>query len=189
MLAAVVGLVLYLYDNLRANDVELDFGFLDQQSGFPIVYTDHGPSDTVRDAVLTGLRNTITVAVLGIVLTLILGTLLGIARLSDNWLVRRAAGAYVEIFRNVPPLLVIVFVNSLALATLPPIEAADEYLGLLVVSVAEIGVVAPVPTATAGPTRRCSSPRWRPRSPWPGGGRGSRSAPAPPPAAGCGRRD
>ena len=80
---------------------------------------------------------------MGIVVTLILGTLLGIARLSDNWLVRRAAGAYVEIFRNVPPLLVIIFVNSLALATLPPIEEADEYLGLLVVSVAEIGVVAP----------------------------------------------
>jgi general L-amino acid transport system permease protein len=57
--------------------------------------------------------------------------------------VRRAAGAYVEIFRNVPPLLVIIFVNSLALATLPPIQEADEYGGLLVVSVAEIGIVAP----------------------------------------------
>jgi general L-amino acid transport system permease protein len=143
VLAAVVGLISYLADNLRANDVELDFGFLDQQSGFPIAYTDHGPSDTVRNALLTGLRNTIIVALLGIVGTLIFGTLLGIARLSDNWLVRRAAGAYVEIFRNVPPLLVIIFVNSLALASLPPIQEADEYLGLLVVSVAEIGIAAP----------------------------------------------
>ena len=143
VLAAVVGLVAYLADNLQANDVELDFGFLDQQSGFPIAYTDHGPSDTVLEAMLTGLRNTITVAVVGIVGTLILGTLLGIARLSDNWIVRRAAGAYVEVFRNVPPLLVIVFVNSLALASLPPIQEADEYLGLVVVSVAEFGIVAP----------------------------------------------
>jgi general L-amino acid transport system permease protein len=143
VLAAVVGLVSYLADNLRANDVELDFGFLDQQSGFPIAYTDHGPSGTVLDAMLTGLRNTITVALLGIVLTLVLGTLIGIARLSDNWIVRRAAGAYVEVFRNIPPLLVIVFANALALATLPPIQEADEYGGLLVVSVAEFGIAAP----------------------------------------------
>ena len=106
VLAAVVGLVAYLYDNLLANDVELDFGFLDQQAGFRIAYTDLGPSDTVLDAMLAGLRNTITVALVGIVLTLILGTLLGIARLSDNWMVRRVAGAYVEALRNVPPLLV-----------------------------------------------------------------------------------
>jgi general L-amino acid transport system permease protein len=143
VLAAVVGFVSYLADNLRANDVELDFGFLDQQSGFPIAYTDHGPSDTVWNALLTGLRNTIITALLGIALTLVFGTLLGIARLSDNWLVRRAAGTYVEVLRNVPPLVVIIFVNALALATLPPIAEAVEYGGLLVVSVAEIGIVAP----------------------------------------------
>ena len=143
VLVAVFGLVSYLYDNLRANDVELDFGFLDQQSGFPIAYTDHRASDTVLQAILTGLRNTLIVAVVGIVLTLIFGTLLGIARLSDNWIVRRSAGAYVEVLRNVPPLLVIIFVNTVALATLPPIQDADEYWGLLVVSVAEFGIVAP----------------------------------------------
>ena len=143
VLAAVVGLVAYLYDNLRANNVELDFDFLDQQSGFPIAYTDHGPSDTVLEAILTGLRNTLIVAVVGIILTLIFGTLLGVARLSDNWIVRRSAGAYVEVLRNVPPLLVIIFVNTVALATLPPIQEADEYGGLLVVSVAEFGIVAP----------------------------------------------
>jgi general L-amino acid transport system permease protein len=141
VLAAVVAFVAYLYDNLQANDVELDFSFLDQQAGFPIAYTDMGPSDTVMTALVTGLRNTITVALVGIVLTLILGTLLGIARLSGNWLVRRAAGTYVEALRNVPPLLVIVFVNSAALASLPPIAEADEVDGLLVLSVAEIGVV------------------------------------------------
>jgi general L-amino acid transport system permease protein len=143
VLAAVVGLVAYLADNLRANDVEFDFGFLDQQSGFPIAYTDHAAHDTVWNALRTGLRNTITVAVVGIVLTLVFGTVLGIARLSDNWLLRRTTGAYVEIFRNVPPLLVIIFANALALATLPPIQEAHRYDGLLVVSVAEIGIVAP----------------------------------------------
>lgn len=141
VLVAVVALVSYLYDNLLANDVELDFGFLDQQAGFRVAYTDLKPSDTVLDAMLTGLRSTITVALVGIVLTLVLGTLLGIARLSSNWLLRRAAGAYVEALRNVPPLLVIVFVNAAALATLPPIAEANEIGGVLVLSVSEIGIV------------------------------------------------
>jgi general L-amino acid transport system permease protein len=141
VLAAVVAFVAYLYDNLQANDVELDFSFLDQQAGFRIAYTDLRPSDTVLDAMLTGLRNTITVALLGIVLTLVVGTVVGIARLSGNWIVRRVAGVYVEVLRNVPPLVVIVFVNAAALATLPPIQEADRIDGLFVVSVSEIGVV------------------------------------------------
>lgn len=141
VLGAVVGFVAYLADNLEANDVELDWAFLDQQAGFRVAYTDLRPSDTVLDAILTGLRNTITVALLGIVGTLLLGTAIGIARLSGNWLVRRAAGVYVEALRNLPPLLVIVFVNSAALATLNPIQDAQEVGGVLVLSVSEFGVM------------------------------------------------
>ena len=92
---------------------------------------------------LTGLRNTLTVAVVGIVLTLILGHPARHRPAVGQLAGATAAGAYVEVVRNVPPLLVIIFVNSVALATLPPIEEADEYGGLLVVSVAEFGVVAP----------------------------------------------
>lgn len=141
VLGAVVGFVAYLADNLEANDVELDWAFLDQQAGFRVAYTDLRPSDTVLDAILTGLRNTITVALLGIAGTLLLGTAIGIARLSGNWLVRRAAGVYVEALRNLPPLLVIVFVNSAALATLNPIQDAQEVGGVLVLSVSEFGVM------------------------------------------------
>jgi general L-amino acid transport system permease protein len=141
VLAAVVAFISYLGDNLRANDVELDFGFLDQQSGFPIGYTEHHPSDTVQHALLTGLRNTLTVALVGILLTLVLGTVIGVARLSDNWIVRRVAGTYVEVLRNVPPLLVIIFVNSLALDTLPTTAEADVFAGVLVLSNGESGVV------------------------------------------------
>jgi general L-amino acid transport system permease protein len=140
VLAAVVALVAYIYDNLQANNVDFDFGFLDQQAGIRIAYTDLRPSDTVRDAILTGLRNTITVALVGILLTLLLGTIIGIARLSGNWIVRRAAGAYVEVLRNVPPLLAILFVNAAALATLSPISEATEVGGVLVLSVSEFGV-------------------------------------------------
>jgi general L-amino acid transport system permease protein len=141
VLGAVVALVAYLRDNLRANDVSFDFGFLDQQAGFRIAYSDLRPSDTVLDAIYTGLRSTITVALVGIVLTVVVGTLVGVARLSGNWLVRRAAGVYVEVLRNLPPLLVIIFVNSAALATLPPIQEADEVGGVLVMSVSEFGTL------------------------------------------------
>ena len=143
---AVGAFLAYLYDNLTANQralgVETSFDFLDQQAGFRIAYSDFSPSGTVLEAMLVGLRNTITVALVGIVLTLILGTLVGIARLSSNWLVRRAAGAYVEAVRNVPPLLVIIFVNSAALATLPPIDDPDRVAGVLL-TVREIGVTVP----------------------------------------------
>ncbi|MGH9291135.1 MAG: amino acid ABC transporter permease [Acidimicrobiales bacterium] len=145
-LVAVGAFLAYLYDNLTANQralgIETSFDFLDQQAGFRIAYSDFSPSGTVFEAMLVGLRNTVTVALLGIVLTLILGTLVGIARLSSNWLVRRAAGAYVEAVRNVPPLLVIIFVNSAFLATLPPIDDPDHVAGVLL-TVREIGVTVP----------------------------------------------
>ena len=143
MLAAVVGLLLYLYDNLHGQPAlgHRPFDFLDQQAGFRIAYTDFSPTDTVLAAILTGLRNTMPVALVGIVLTLVLGTLIGIARLSGNWVVRPGAGAYVEALRNVPPLLVIIFVNSAALASLPPIEDATDVGGVLLLSVRQIGVI------------------------------------------------
>jgi general L-amino acid transport system permease protein len=147
VVAAVVGFVAYLADNLQANQralgIEGSYDFLDQQAGFRIAYTDFASSGTVLEAMLVGLRNTITVAGVGIILTLLLGTLLGVARLSGNWVVRRVAGAYVEVLRNVPPLLVIIFVNSAALASLPPIDDATDLGGVLLLSVRQIGVLVP----------------------------------------------
>jgi general L-amino acid transport system permease protein len=146
-LVAAAGLLLYLWDNLTANQralgIDTSFEFLDQQAGFRIAYTDFSPSDTVLAAILTGLRNTVAVALCGIVLTLVFGTLIGIARLSSNWVVARAAGAYVETLRNVPPLLVIVFVNSAALASLPPIDDATDLGGVLLLSVRQVGILVP----------------------------------------------
>ncbi|HEV7760655.1 MAG TPA: ABC transporter permease subunit [Acidimicrobiales bacterium] len=146
VVVAVGALLAYLYDNLQANQRELDiprgYDFLGRSAGFRIAYSDFAPGDTVWHALLVGLRNTVTVALVGIALTLVFGTLVGVARLSSNWLVRKAAGAYVEAVRNVPPLLVIIFVNSVALTTLPPIDEANEVAGgALLLSVREIGVV------------------------------------------------
>jgi general L-amino acid transport system permease protein len=146
VLVGVGALVAYLYDNLQANQRELDiprgYGFLDESAGFRIAYSDFSPGDTVWHALVVGVRNTISVALLGIALTLLFGTLVGIARLSSNWLVRKAAGAYVEAVRNVPPLLVIILVNSVVLTSLPPIDEATVLPGrTLLLSVREFGVV------------------------------------------------
>jgi general L-amino acid transport system permease protein len=147
VVVAVVAFVAYLYDNLESNQralgIDTSFDFLDQQAGFSIAYSDFSPSGTIREALLVGLRNTIVVALVGIVLTTILGTLVAVARLSGNWLLRRVAGTYVEAVRTVPPLLVIIFVNSAALAALPPIEDATRVDGVLVLSVREVGVAVP----------------------------------------------
>lgn len=147
VLAAVGAFLAYLYDNLRANERQLgidgSYDFLEQPAGFRITYTDFSPGDTVLNAILTGLRNTIVVALCGMVLTLIMGTMIGVARLSSNWIVRKAAGVYVEALRNVPPLLVIVFVNSAFLASLPPIDDATDVGGVLLLSVRQIGILVP----------------------------------------------
>lgn len=159
VVVAVVALGYYLYDNVRINlinrGLRTDFGWLDQAAGFRIAETDFSPNDTVRNALFAGFRNTVTVALAGIVLTLLLGTLVGIARLSSNWLLRKAAGTYVETFRNIPPLLVIIFVNTVALSTLPSIQEATTlslpFAGdVLLLSVGESGIVTPRDSGGAG---------------------------------------
>ena len=147
VVVAVVVFVAYLYDNLTANQralgIDTSFDFLDQQAGFQIAYTDFRPSGTVLEAMTTALRNTLTVALVGVVASLVLGTLVGIARLSDNWLVQKVAGTYVEALRNVPPLLCVIFVNSVALTALPEITDPLRLGGVLLLSVREVGVAVP----------------------------------------------
>ncbi len=112
-LGLIVTVGSWLWSNFRdrTDDIglELDFGFLDQPSGISIADNPVSPNASVRDALQQGVKNTFLVILLGIPLSVLLGTLIGIARLSTNWLVKKLATAYVEFFRNIPPLLVIVF--------------------------------------------------------------------------------
>ncbi len=115
--AAVVGVVLwYLWGNFRdrtdAIGLKLTFDFLDQPAGITIADNPLTPADTVGEAITAGFLNTIRIIIVGIPLALLLGTLVGIARLSNNWLLRKLATGYVEFFRNIPPLVVIVFIWS-----------------------------------------------------------------------------
>jgi len=106
-----VAVMLILGSNITRNfqnlGITFGFGFLRRAASFgigdtPIPYT---PSDSYGRAVLVGLVNSLRVMILGIILATVVGISVGIARLSDNWLLRQIAGAYVELFRNTPLLL------------------------------------------------------------------------------------
>jgi len=108
----LVGLFLWSNFTSRADNIGLDlsFDFLDQPGQISIADNPLTPGDTVAEAITEGLLNTIRIILVGIPSALLLGTLVGIARLSSNWLLRKLATGYVEFFRNIPPLVVIIFV-------------------------------------------------------------------------------
>ena len=94
-------------DNLERQKIASGFHYLDREAGFEIGDTmiEYSPASTYARAILVGLLNTIKVSVLGIILATVLGTLVGIGRLSNNWLLSKICEWYVEGFRNVPLLL------------------------------------------------------------------------------------
>ncbi len=136
--AASLGTIWWLLDNLGTNlerlGIRRDFGFLDQPAGFTIFGSDFAATSTIREALWVGLLNTLRVALLGIALALVIGIVVGVMRLSTNWLVARTASIYVELLRNVPPLVLIIFFYLAVLQTLPGISDAATPGGLLVVS-------------------------------------------------------
>ncbi|WP_152045714.1 amino acid ABC transporter permease [Aureimonas psammosilenae] len=98
-------------ENLRQAKIASGFGFLQTRAGFdiaqkPVPFT---PDDSYGRAIVVGIANTLIIAVSGIVMATILGFIVGIGRLSQNFLIRGLSTVYVEIFRNIPPLLVIIF--------------------------------------------------------------------------------
>ncbi len=147
VVVAIVGLVIAtLVGNVRSNSERLGiptgFGYLDNPAQFPIPDSDFRPTQPVRDALVEGLGNTLRVVLLGIVTATVLGVLVGIGRLSGNFLVRSAARVYVEVLRNVPLFLLIIFAYfALALTTFPRVTEAWEPFGVAVFS--NRGVVVP----------------------------------------------
>jgi general L-amino acid transport system permease protein len=144
-LVAVVGFLLYLLDNVLYNleqrGFPTGFDYLDQQAGFAIPDSDFRSTQSLGDALIVGFQNTLKVGLFGIVLATILGVTIGVARLSTNWLVRRAAALYVETFRNIPVLLIILFWYLGVIIRLPPIRNAVEVLDVIAIS--NRGIVIP----------------------------------------------
>ncbi|HEY8545588.1 MAG TPA: ABC transporter permease subunit [Acidimicrobiales bacterium] len=137
----LLAFALYLQDNYRANTRHRrnqgGWGFLDEPTGFGIAYTDFRPGQPVRDALMVGVRNTLVSAVVGIVLATVLGVLVGVLRLSRSWVARKAATLYVEVLRNVPVLLIILFTGAW-LRTLPRHDEAWTLGSLVEISNREI---------------------------------------------------
>lgn len=108
-------------ENLRRSNIPVGFGFLRGRAGFDISdrLVEYSSDSTYGRAIVVGLWNTALVAVTGIITATILGFLIGVGRLSHNWLVRKICTVYVELFRNIPPLLVIFFLYLGVLSLLP----------------------------------------------------------------------
>lgn len=135
LLVAVVSY--YLYSNTQANlerqSIATGFGFLDKEAGFEIGESliEYSAADHYVDALLVGALNTLKVSFLGIVLTILLGSLVGIARLSSNWLVAKLAGGYIEIMQNIPVLLQLFFWYAIFYESFPsPRQALNPIEGL-----------------------------------------------------------
>lgn len=112
--------------NLQRSNISSGFAFLNGRAGFDIGQSliDYNNDNTFGRAFIVGLLNTLQVAILGIITASIIGFIVGIARLSNNWLVSKLAQTYVEIFRNLPPLLVIFFWYKGVITILP--QARDS---------------------------------------------------------------
>jgi general L-amino acid transport system permease protein len=112
---AVAFLVLrWLLGNLTSNldrlNLGLDFGFLSRPTQFQVPYhSTFNPRAPVADMVLVGIKNTFLAGFSGILIALTVGLMVGVSRLSQNWLVARLATVFVEFFRNIPPLVIIIF--------------------------------------------------------------------------------
>lgn len=129
---AVVALGWYLFDNTQTNlekrGITSGFSFLNSSAGFGIAQhlIDYSESDTYGRVFVIGLLNTLLVSIIGIVGATILGFILGVARLSPNWLISKLATVYIETFRNIPPLLQIFFWYFAVMLALPgPRQSLD----------------------------------------------------------------
>lgn len=134
-----VAIVVWLYGNYLENSQRLNiptnFAFLDNPAQFQITGNSLSQNAPIRQALYEGFLNTLRVSVAGIVAATVLGTLIGIARLSKNWVVRSLATAYVEAVRNIPLALFLVMgLLAIVLGIFPAIVDAWNVVGLVVVS-------------------------------------------------------
>ncbi len=118
--------------NMSNRGIDFGYGFLAQESSFDVQFSliEYDGSHSYGRAYLVGLLNTILVSILGIIFCTIIGVVIGVARLSPNYLIRNSALWYVEFFRNVPLLLQIFFWYYAALRALPLPENTEPFLGV-----------------------------------------------------------
>jgi general L-amino acid transport system permease protein len=143
----------YLFSNTQANlerqSIATGFGFMEKEAGFEIgeSVVEYSAADTYADALLVGALNTIKVSFIGIILTTILGTIIGISRLSSNWLLSKLAAGYIELMQNIPILLQLFFWYAIFYESFPsPRQALNPFGGVFLCN---RGLIFGVPEAHA----------------------------------------
>ncbi len=132
----VIGLLGFFTFNAQVNmdnrGIDFGFGFLNQESSFDVQFSliEYSGSHSYARAYLVGLLNTLLVSFISIIFCTILGVIIGVSRLSSNFLIRNSAAWYVEFFRNIPLLLQIFFWYYAALRALPLPEKAAPWFGV-----------------------------------------------------------
>ncbi|MGH9272527.1 MAG: ABC transporter permease subunit, partial [Ilumatobacteraceae bacterium] len=140
ILGLVVAVIAWLWDNFKANSERLnlptDYDYLEQPAGFPIPGSSFRITQSVQDALFEGLLNTLRLSITGIVLATVIGVLIGVARLSQNFILRSAARVYVEFVRNVPLLVLLILIYiAVVLAVFPPPNESLELGPIAVLNV------------------------------------------------------
>ena len=148
----VVGLVAWFFINIGSaigeRSIPYGFGFLNRAYQTPIGqhFLPYESSDTFLYALFVAFSNTLVVSIVGVILATALGILVGVARMSGNWLVAKIATAYVEFFRNVP-LLVQLFFWFYIVLSLPPVREGYVVAGNIFVNNAGVSVPSPSPSS------------------------------------------
>jgi general L-amino acid transport system permease protein len=117
--------------NIEQSGIRSGFGFLNDEAGFAVndnFFLTYSPASSNLQAFYVGIVNTLVVAITGIFFASVIGLIIGIARLSSNYLIRKMATVYIEIFRNIPILLQILFWYSTALSILPSVKNSLSFM-------------------------------------------------------------
>ena len=135
--AFVAFLGYYLISNVQTNmekqSIASGFGFIEKEAAFEIGESliEYSAADTYGRALLVGVLNTLKVSLIGMILTTILGTIIGVCTLSSNWLISKIGFLYVEIFQNIPVLLQLFFFYALFYEMFPgPRQALNPITGV-----------------------------------------------------------
>jgi len=156
-LITIVGFVVFVMyiaqntaHNIEARGIKSGLEFLNSTAGFDITETPipFGPESTHWDVFKVGLINTLIISFFGIVLTTILGLIIGVARLSPNWIISRLAASYIEIFRNIPILLQILFWYNIVLASMPSVRQSYNLFDAVFIN--QRGIFTPMPIFEEG---------------------------------------
>ncbi len=154
VLVVVLSAAYFLFQNTQANldakGIKSGFAFLGHEAGLPIgdSLIEYDPTKSYGYAFLVGILNTLMVSALAIILSTILGILVGVARVSSNWLLARLAAIYVETLRNIPLLLTLIFTYIIIIGSLPhPRDAISLFDGYFL---SNRGIYIPKPIAEDG---------------------------------------